>query len=249
MKVLTEADLRTEKVSAATEEYHVKKDVFVTPLAREYLWDRRVRLVVDEDAKKTMTRTPIKKQGNHTYVNALTGEGYGEKPEDMTHLRGNLLVPKTHPRIALRGEIDGLMAQVLLLQAKYPKEKELSKDLDSVLAYLHAILGAEVKDEVLGETLLFGLNHRELRSMSHDVKGTFGIDHPIPDGSMGMEALELNLLRTQVRKTELCAANAFPEGDTLGLIQHLNRLSSGIYILFCRKISGYYERMKGEHHE
>lgn len=249
MKVLTEADLRTEKVSAATGEYHVGKDVFVTPLAREYLRDRKVKLLVDEGNHGAMTRTPIKKQGDHTYIDALTGEGYREKPEDMTHLRGNLLVSKTHPRIALRGEIDSLQAQVLLLQAKYPEERQLSKDLDSVLAYLRAILGAEVKDEPLGETLLFGLDHKELRKMSHDVKGTFGINHPIPEASMGVVALELNVLRTQVRKAELAAANAFPQGDPLGVIQHLNRLSSGIYILFCRKISGYYGRMEGENHE
>ena len=152
----------------------------------------------------------------------------------MTHLRGNLLVPKTHPRIALRGHLDGLQARVLLMQAKYKEDEALRAALDSVLCYLRAILGAEVKEERLGEILLFGLGHEELRRMSHNVKEYFGIEHPVPDPTMGEQALELNLLRTQVREAELSAANAFHEGDTLGIIRHLNRLSSGIYILFCK---------------
>ena len=41
-----------------------------------------------------------------------------EKPEEMTHLRGNRLVPKTHPRIRFRGQLDSLMAQVLELQCR-----------------------------------------------------------------------------------------------------------------------------------
>ena len=195
-----------------------------------------------------MTRTHVRKNGERTFVHAETGEGYSEKPEEMTHLRGNLLVPKTHPRIALRGELDGIQARVLLLQVRFAEHRLLCRDLESVLSFLRAILGAEVKEEKLPETLLFGLDHGELRRMSHQVKETFGIDHPIPDHTMGEAALELNLLRTQARLAELTAARAFPDGDRLGVIEHLNRLSSGIYILFCRKVSGYYERMEGESH-
>ena len=42
-----------------------------------------------------------------------------------------------------------------------------------------------------------------------------------------------NLLRTQAREVELAAARAFPQGERMDIIEHLNRLSSGIYILFC----------------
>lgn len=266
MKVLTEADLRAARVSRADGEYRVAKDTFVTPAAREYLRDRGVRLVMEEAGGSeagisgaaqddtvrnhyaAMTRTPVRKNGERTFVHAETGEGYSEKPEEMTHLRGNLLVPKTHPRIALRGELDGMQARVLLLQVRFAEHRLLCRDLESVLSFLRAILGAEVKEEKLPETLLFGLGHGELRRMSHQVRETFGIDHPIPDHTMGEAALELNLLRTQARLAELAAARAFPDGDCLGVIEHLNRLSSGIYILFCRMVSGYYERMEGESH-
>lgn len=259
MKVLTEADLRTMKFTRADREYHVQEGTFVTPSAREFLRDREIRLIIDTGilaahdpavnhpaahapaAHAAMTRVPIQRQGEHTYVDAATGEGYEEKPETMTHLRGNLLVPKTHPRIALRGSLDGLQAKVLLIQSKNHGDSELVRSLDSVLAYLRAILGAEVKDEPLGETLLFDLDHKAIRRMSHNVREIFGIDHPIPDRFMEEKALELNLLRTQVREAELIAADAFREGDTLNVIEHLNRLSSGIYILFCRVVSGHWK--------
>lgn len=266
MNVLTEADLRAAKVSRADREYRVPKNTFVTPSAKEYLRDNGVELIVDDESGSDapwapaasaaagdvgrrfapMTRTPIQKKGDHTFVDAATGEGYSEKPEEMTHLRGNLLVHKTNPRIALRGEIDGLMARVLLLKFRYSDNRALCRDLESILLYLRAILGAEVKDEKLTDTPLLGMNHTEIRRMSHNVREAFGIDHPIPDSSMGEPALELNLLRTQVREAELAAAHAFQNGDYLGLIEHLNRLSSGVYILFCRVVSGFYGRMEGE---
>lgn len=214
--------------------------MFVTPTAREYLRDRGISLVVDKAPRTAMTRTPVPDRGDYTFVDAVTGMGYRTKPEDMTHLRGNLLVAKTHPRIALRGMLDGLQASILLLQARYPGERALCTDLDSALAYVGAVLGAEVKEEPMKETLLFGLGEEEIRRMSHDVRTHFGMDHPIPSASMGVLALELNYMRTRVREAELWAARAFPEGDSLGIIKHLNRLSSGIYILFCRVVSGKY---------
>ena len=59
------------------------------------------------------------------------------------------------------------------MQAKYKEDEALRAMLDSVLCYLRAILGAEVKEERLGEILLFGLGHEELRRMSHKCEGVF----------------------------------------------------------------------------
>jgi len=241
MKVLTEADLRAARVSPETGSWHVPQGTFVTPAAHEYLRDRGVALVFDTHAP--MHRTPLTPQGGCPYVDGETGGRLAEKPEDMTHLRGGVLVPKTHPRIALRGGLDSLQASVLLLQTECGGA--LREDLDSVLQFVRAILGAEVKDEPLRETELLGLSHSEVRRQSHDVRGVFGMDHLIPDCSMGPTALRLNLLRTQVREVELAAARAFPEGERMDIIEHLNRLSSGVYILFCREVSGYYRTNGG----
>ena len=49
MKVLTEADLRRERLQVGRREYRVDPDVFVTPSAREYLRDCRVELIVNSE--------------------------------------------------------------------------------------------------------------------------------------------------------------------------------------------------------
>lgn len=242
MRVLTEADLRAARVSPETGSWHVPQGVFVTPAAQEYLRDRGVALVFD--SYEPMVREPVNPRDKLPYTDEETGGRLAEKPEDMTHLRGGVLVPKTHLRIALRGGLDSLQARILLMQTECGGP--LREDLESVLLFVRKVLGAEVKDEPLRETALLGLSHRELRRQSHDVRGVFGMDHPIPDSSMGRRALSLNLLRTQAREVELAAARAFPQGERMDIIEHLNRLSSGIYILFCREVSGYYGRNGGD---
>ena len=129
MKVLTEADLRRERLQVGRREYRVDPDVFVTPSAREYLRDCRVELIVNSEETgipKTedgvMTRDePVGRDRGVCYVDAVTGEEYMTKPEGMTHIRGRLLVRKTHPRIRFRGKLDALQAQVVLLQARFPE--------------------------------------------------------------------------------------------------------------------------------
>jgi ethanolamine utilization cobalamin adenosyltransferase len=95
---------------------------------------------------------------------------------------------------------------------------------------------------------LFGLSEEELRRQSHDVRGAFGMDHPVPDYTMGPLAVRLNTLRTRVREGELLAARVFwtrnADGTPGGhcgredIIRALNRLSSAFYWLFCRCLSG-----------
>lgn len=66
---------------------------------------------------------------------------------------------------------------------------------------------------------------------------------------MGEPAISLNRLRTRVREAELSAAEAFsaPGGTSReDIIRQLNRLSSGVYILFCRVVSGWYQRGEQE---
>ena len=245
MKVLTEMELRAKWKTPEDGVYHVEAGTFVTPMAKDFLREKGVSMVIDPEEKKSMTRTPVKKQGDHTYIDAKTGEGYREKPENMTHLRGNILVMKTHPRIAFRGKVDTIQAKVLLLMAEYRNEPGLYKDLADILNGLREVLGSEVKEEEIAGFSLFGLDEKEIHRMSHQVRETFWMDHPIPDASMGKTALELNLLRAEIREVELAAANAFEdEENDYGIIKALNRLSSGVYVVFCRLLSGYYDRME-----
>ena len=113
--------------------------------------------------------------------------------------------------------------------------------LDEVLAYVRQILSAEVLDKELGEIHLLGLDSAGLRYESHHIKEIYGIPHPMPEYRMGRICIGLNELRTFVRETELAAARAFQSGDTCtrpDIVEAMNRLSSVIYILFCRQLTG-----------
>lgn len=244
MKILTEADLRAACLPRDTKEYPVEAGTYVTPLAREFLKGRGIQLVeksaADARDKRGMPRYPVKKNGVYTYVDAATGQGYEEKPEHMTHLRGNLLVEKTHPRIALRGRLDSFQADLMLVQCAAAKAQNtaLVEALQDILELTRAILGAEVREKALDEERekILGMTPEELRDYSHHIPERLGIPHPVLDYTAGETVLSLNRLRTQARELELSAAAAFG-GERVDLIRALNRLSSAIYILECRELA------------
>lgn len=165
----------------------------------------------------------------------IFGGKYSKKPEEMTHLTGNTLVLKTHPRIAFRGELDSLQAQLLLCGLHAP---DLQEDLGQMLSYLRKILKCEVLDEAIEKEPLLGLSHGDLRAHSHYPQKFYGQGHFQPDFTHGRTILELNLLRAQIRKTELACCHAFSDREGRvtrpDLVQALNRLSSACYILMIR---------------
>ena len=194
---------------------------------------------------KAMPMAAVPQGADHKpqYVNGETGEVLSVKPENMTHLHGNVLVSKTHPQIAFRGMLDSLEAKIMSLQVVASENglHRLTDALDEVLAYVRQILSAEVLDKELGEIHLLGLDSAGLRYESHHIKEIYGIPHPMPEYRMGRICIGLNELRTFVRETELAAARAFQSGDTCtrpDIVEAMNRLSSVIYILFCRQLTG-----------
>ena len=245
-KVVTEGDLRAALLPETLREYTIDSDTYLTPSAAEYLKSRGIAPVRGPASQHlVMSQTPLPGRGSATYVDAATGQGYSQKPEGMTHLRGNLLVPKTHPRILLRGRLDSLQAKVLELQVLAQQQglAELTAQLQEVLDYIRSVLAAEVKGTPLGELCLWGLTPDQLRRISHNIQQETGICHPVPHHTMGAVAVALNALRAQVRETELAAAQAFtlpgqPQREDIVLA--LNRLSSGVYILFCRVLAGHF---------
>ena len=99
----------------------------------------------------------------------------------------------------------------------------------------------------MDEICLLGLDSEAIRRTSHHVKEQIGIPHPVPNYRMGRLCVALNRLRTQVREVELCAAQAFFRDDHIertDIIEGLNRLSSCIYIIFCRTLAGHYDEVK-----
>lgn len=225
----------------------------LTPAARDFLRERRITLkYISQNqpvpSDKVMSRTPIPvRDGKVYYVNTEDGSELSRKPEELTHLRGNLLVSKIHPRIEFRGRIDSLIAYFMEVEliAEELGEAEILKDLETLLEYVKKILGAEVKDEPLEDIRLLGMDSKDIRYNSHNVKKTIGIDHPIPHYTMGRMCVALNRLRAEIREVELSAAHAFYDEEVIctrkDIIEGLNRLSSCVYILFCRKFGGYYD--------
>ena len=246
MTIITEATLRAALLQEGIREYRAPAEAFVTPLAREYLSDRKIELVFSpaepcetmQVNPEGMPCDPVQKNGEKTYRDAATGANYAEKPENMTHLRGNLLVSKSHPRIALRGKLDTLEAEIVCLQVRAQRQgySVLTEQLEDALHYTRAVLSAEVRELALGEPEFCGLSPVQLREISHNVKKEIGIAHPVPNRSYGEIGAGLNLLRVRARECELAAVTAFAEdgAQRMDIIQALNRLSSGFYILLCR---------------
>jgi len=149
-----------------------------------------------------------------------------EKPEDMTHLNGDTLVPKTHPRIAFRGAMDSLEAELLLCGAELPQYRD---SLGEILTLARQILQCEVLEKPLEKRPLCGLPEEDIRHRSHFPQEYYNQPHFMPDFGDGETILRLNKVRTVVRATELAAQRAIP--NRADILKALNRMSSMVYLL------------------
>ena len=203
----------------------------LTPAARDWLRQEGVTVVPHAETPPAAYRTP-------------DGASFAEKPEHMTHLRGNILVPKTHPRIAFRGGIDTLEAELLL--CAQAADGPLRQTLCAMLDFVRSLIRADVLDEPVGAIELCGYTPEQLREYSHYPEKHFGQPHFLACYTDGPALLAVNKLRTVVRQTELAAYAAFRDADgnvTRGdMILGLNRLSSLMWIFMIKLKAGRYER-------
>lgn len=236
MAVITEETAR--KLTADGEKtLHLAAGDIVTPAAREYIREQHIALAEATDCPNDQVVGEFE---------TIFGVKLAQKPEYMTHLRGNLLVFKDHPRIALRGKIDSLEAAIILLQLKAQEkgDDELLKDLEEIIAFIRQLLRCEVSGEAVPEFQLLGLDARSLREQSHHPSQYFGIRHFLPSVQYGEIVAQLNYLRTMTREVELAAFKAFQgaHGEMVrsDIIRAFNRLSSLFWIMMCK------ERQKNE---
>ena len=204
--------------------FYLGKGDQLTSDARDFLTRQRIEVLPAELAKKERY--------------ALLSGGFAEKkPEHMTHLNGEFLVPKTHPRIRFRGEMDTLEAELLLCQLE--STPELRQPLEEILTLARNILRWEVLEELVRETSLLGLDQEQLRNRSHRPQDFYGIPHFIPQVCDGKQILQLNKVRTAARKAELAAAAAFCDRDGRvtrpDILQAMNRMSSALYLLMIQE--------------
>ena len=194
----------------------------LTAGARDFLRRERIEILPAEQAKPEQYQLE-----NGAYLT--------QKPEHMTHLNGNVLVLKTHPRIAFRGKMDLLEAELMLCQLNVPV---FVKELGEILACARNLLRCEVLGEPVQEEKLCGLTEQELRRRSHMPQDYYGQPHFMPQADDGAEIAYLNRARCIARQAELAAVAAFT--DETGnptrpdLLRMLNRLSSMLYLLMIR---------------
>ena len=188
----------------------------LTPSAKDWLSRERIAILPGEEAKIVRYRIP--------------GGFCEEKPEHMTHLHGDVLVPKTHPRIAFRGSIDLLEAELILCKLKTD-----IAPLQEVLELARRLIRCDVLDEPVGDIHLGGLTEAEQRRRSHFPQEVYGIAHFMPEAEDGERIALLNRCRALCRKAELAACHAFADRDgnpsRPDILQALNRMSSFLYIL------------------
>ncbi len=221
--------------------------MLITPAGRQFLQDRRIALRDKnhekyESTKQNQDKTPAVKNGRYRSPDGR--ERWKIKPESMTQLHGMVLVPKTDSRILLRGKLDSLQAEILLIHSKASSiSVELANDLEELLAWAREILQSEVMEKTLERNQLFSLNFDEIRDRSHYPKKHYGVGHIFPEVGMDDLILHLNKLRCKVRETELVGVEAMHgsgHSAEKDILKALNRMSSSVYVLMLRYMAGKY---------
>ena len=196
--------------------FFLRSEDTLTPLARDFLRQEHIEILPAQEAKPERYRL-------------LSGGFTEEKPEHMTHLNGDMLVPKTHPRIRFRGMIDFLEAELLLC----------GPETGEILNLARRLIRCDVMDEPVGEFTLCGLTAEQQRRHSHFPQDYYGIPHFMPDYADGEQVLRLNRCRSICRQAELAAVDAFSDRDgnlmRTDIVQALNRMSSMLYLLMIRR--------------
>ena len=148
---------------------------------------------------------------------------------------------KTDSRMQLRGKLDTLNAQMILIQTCSENDGYIA-DIEEIRQVIRKIQRCEAMNEIYDERLmLFGIDEDEIHTRSHNPEKYFGLGHILPDKDMKRESAELNLLRAIVRETELSACCAFDD-DNLKICHVLNRLSSALYVLIYKYLPENYSR-------
>ena len=203
--------------------YYLGRGDQLTSTARDFLRRERIEILPGSQARPERYR--------------LLSGGYAEeKPEHMTHLNGEVLVPKTHPRIRFRGKMDTLEAELILCQL-VPGAPEGA--LGEILDLSRKILRCDVLEEPLRQDTLCGLTQDEQRERSHMPQDYYGQPHFMPQASDGSVIAGLNRARCFAREAELAAVEAFSdrEGNLLreDIPKALNRMSSMLYLLMIQE--------------
>ena len=206
--------------------FYLGKGDQLTSSARDFLSRERIEILPAEQARPQRYRL-------------LNGGYVEEKPEHMTHLHGDVLVPKNHPRIVFRGKMDTLEAELILCQLA---DKSMEGPVGEILGLARQIIRCEVLEEPLKWDTLCGLTESEQRKRSHFPQEYYGQPHFMPSFTDGLTIARLNRARCAAREAELASVDAFSdrEGNLTreDIPRALNRMSSMLYLLMIQKKAG-----------
>ena len=205
--------------------FYLAKGDQLTSSARDFLNRERIAVVPAEEAK------PVRYQ-------LLSGGYLEEKPEHMTHLNGEILVHKSHPRIVFRGKLDTLEAELILCQLA---AEHLIAPVGEILNLARQLIRCDVLGQPVPEKKLCGLTEDAQRKRSHFPQEYYGQPHFMPSVSDGEVIGRLNRARCAARETELAAVAAFSDREgnptRVDILRALNRMSSMLYLLMIQEKS------------
>lgn len=243
--IITEYELRANWHKTKAQVITIPQGSVITPSARDYLRSKGIRVQVQGDGELDLDKNTFSSVHksmefkSSLWVSEKQKPDSTRKPEHMTHLHGQGLVPKIHPIIALRGQLDLFQCQLTDTQIAFLEkgEQELAAKLDDVAEFARQIMLAEVKNMEFNLKNLLGLSLQDLRERSHNPEKFFGVKHTNLSCQDGFIVAKLHYLRAKAREVELYANRAFTsesgECSRTDIILALNRLSSALYILVC----------------
>jgi len=265
VELITESKLRELYKKGKLESIKINSDSLMTPSARQYIRDKKIEVINDENTSNeselqsenqkqnednqdeiSKGRAKVNKlDNNFMYSSYYTGAYFKEKPESMTQLFGKELVYKDHPIIEFRGKIDSMQSKILEVMIIVEKENlnDLYDDLNETLNILRNVLSSEVRGNEFELKKILGLTAAEIRERSHKPQEYYGIKHIVPNTGMGKILVQLNSLRSSVREVEIAAVKAFHwerDVERTDIIKALNRMSSVYYVMMCKYQSGQY---------
>ncbi len=257
---ITETWLREHGAMAEGAEICLPAGACLTPAAHSLISDRRLQVKYADDKPSSVSGNaaassqrphihPLtgrdRGEGRHPMQCALCHQNVGGKPDVLTHLNADRLVPKNDERIGFRGRIDSAIACAVWIQAEWMEKtgeqngavvsQFLAQGLSDVRSCLGNVLRAEVTGEPLAPIRMGPHDEEAIHRISHDPWKHLGHDHIVPEASHGLSAARLNLLRASIRETEVAAAGIYIDRDfevlRPDIMQGLNRMSSAVYVL------------------